>query len=322
MFLSVIIPIYNAELYLRRCIDSVIAQDMHGELELLLVDDGSKDSSGSICDEYALKHDWIHVFHITNGGVGNARNYGLERVKGDYFTFMDADDFLDSGIYREVFRQHWSYPADLYIFGYKDYPVTKNGIHVLKRQYCGDEVALTDLYLRMKQDYLMFPVFNKIFKTHENKNGSFMTNICYYEDYLFVLDYLKNVKTACFLHQAAYNYVHHPGEHLGGAYTEPKILVEVAEEIRKRSELLPQNDSLVKYTLLEYYNNVLHAIDSCRTLWERKKYVHFLLEKIKEYGFEDDFKRFLKRRKMLLLWPTEFGMLVMIYLRLLLLKLR
>ena len=69
MFLSVIIPVYNVEPYLHRCIDSVIAQDMGDEIELLLVDDGSKDASGAICDEYASKYSWIHAFHIPNGGV-------------------------------------------------------------------------------------------------------------------------------------------------------------------------------------------------------------------------------------------------------------
>lgn len=68
MFLSVIIPVYNVEPYLHRCIDSVIAQDMGDEIELLLVDDGSKDASGAICDEYASKYSWIHAFHIPNGG--------------------------------------------------------------------------------------------------------------------------------------------------------------------------------------------------------------------------------------------------------------
>ena len=322
MFLSVIIPVYNAEPYLRRCIDSVIAQDMRGEMEVLLIDDGSKDGSGTICDEYAKKHDWIRVFHIPNGGVGNARNYGLEQVKGDYFTFVDADDFMESGIYREVLILHQRHPADLYVFGYKDYPATENGIHMLKQQYCDNEESLADLYLRMKQDYLMFPVYNKIFKASENKSCRFMPSVHYYEDYLFVLDCLKSTRTACFVHQAAYNYVHHPGEHLGGAYTEPEIVVEVAGAIRKRSDLLPQNASLAKYTLLEYYNNLLQAIDNCRCLRERKKYIHFLLEEIRKYGHKSDFKRFLGRRKMLLLWPTDCGMLVMVYLRLLLLKLR
>ena len=141
MFLSVIIPVYNVEPYLHRCIDSVIAQDMGDEIELLLVDDGSKDASGAICDEYASKYSWIHAFHIPNGGVGNARNYGIEHVQGEYFTFIDSDDFLDPG--------------------YKDYPIDGSGGHVLKQCRCDNAESLAQLYLDMKRNYLMFPVVNK-----------------------------------------------------------------------------------------------------------------------------------------------------------------
>ena len=74
MFLSVIIPVYNVDKYIAKCINSVIAQNINEEIELILVDDGSKDSSGKICDDYASKYSWIKVFHIPNGGVGNARN--------------------------------------------------------------------------------------------------------------------------------------------------------------------------------------------------------------------------------------------------------
>ena len=115
MFLSVIIPVYNVEPYLHRCIDSVIAQDMSDEIELLLVDDGSKDASGAICDEYASKYSWIHAFHIPNGGVGNARNYGIEHVQGEYFTFIDSDDFIDPGFYKEVLRLHRQTPSFIWL---------------------------------------------------------------------------------------------------------------------------------------------------------------------------------------------------------------
>ena len=116
MFLSVIIPVYNVERYISRCIDSVISQHLNNEIELLLVDDGSKDLSGKICDEYASKYSWIRAFHIPNGGVGNARNYGLKQASGEYITFIDSDDFLDEGIYAEIYKLHKEYNADAYVF--------------------------------------------------------------------------------------------------------------------------------------------------------------------------------------------------------------
>lgn len=90
---SVIVPVYKAEKYLHRCIDSILAQSFT-DWELLLIDDGSPDRCGEICDEYAQRDARIRVFHKENGGVSSARNLGLENVRGEYVTFVDADDWI------------------------------------------------------------------------------------------------------------------------------------------------------------------------------------------------------------------------------------
>ncbi len=322
MFLSVIIPVYNAEPYLRGCIDSVIAQDMGDDLELLLVDDGSTDASGSICDEYANLHSWVRVFHISNGGVGNARNIGLKNVRGDYFTFIDSDDFLESGIYQEIFRRHCKSKADIYVYGYKDYPAGKGGVHLLDNAHCDKSETLAQLYLEMKRNYLMFPVFNKIFNSVDNLSSRFSTEIHYFEDCLFTLECLGRAKSVEVIKQAAYNYVNHPGEHLGRKYTSPDVIVEVARELKKRGDILPQSEGLKLYTVLEYYNNLLHAVDSCCSVRQKLKYIRILLDEIKIYGFKDDFRQYLGRRKMLMVFPNPTGMLVMCFLRSLIIKIR
>ena len=92
--ISVIVPVYNTEKYLRRCIDSVLAQT-YQDFELLLIDDGSKDSSGAICDEYAAKDARVRVFHKENGGVSSARNLGLDNARGEWVTFVDSDDYIE-----------------------------------------------------------------------------------------------------------------------------------------------------------------------------------------------------------------------------------
>lgn len=90
--ISVIVPVYNAEKYLRRCIDSILTQTLT-DFELLLVDDGSTDSSSLICDEYAQIDSRVRVFHTVNGGVSSARNLGLDNVRGQWVIFVDADDY-------------------------------------------------------------------------------------------------------------------------------------------------------------------------------------------------------------------------------------
>lgn len=94
--LSIIIPVYNTEKYLHRCIDSVLLQSFT-DYELLLIDDGSTDGSGTICDEYAAKNARIRVFHKENGGVSSARNLGLDKANGEWILFADADDFYYNG---------------------------------------------------------------------------------------------------------------------------------------------------------------------------------------------------------------------------------
>ena len=89
---SIIIPVFNTEKYLRHCIDSVLSQT-YKDFELLLIDDGSTDSSGSICDEYAAQDARVRVFHKENGGVSSARNLGLDNAQGKYLMFLDSDDF-------------------------------------------------------------------------------------------------------------------------------------------------------------------------------------------------------------------------------------
>ena len=93
MKISVIIPVYNVEKYLPKCIDSILAQTFTN-FELLLINDGSKDSSGTICDEYAAKDSRVKVFHIPNGGAGIARNYGIDKAKGEWICFIDSDDWV------------------------------------------------------------------------------------------------------------------------------------------------------------------------------------------------------------------------------------
>ena len=107
---SIIVPVYNAEPYLRRCVDSVLAQSFTN-WELILIDDGSTDRSGIICDEYALEDNRINVIHKVNGGVSSARNMGLKMARGTWVTFIDSDDTIGEN----YFDVEFSSDVDLYI---------------------------------------------------------------------------------------------------------------------------------------------------------------------------------------------------------------
>lgn len=101
--ISVIVPVYNTEKWLRRCVDSILVQT-YTDFELLLIDDGSIDGSGTICDEYAIKDSRIRVFHKSNGGVSSARNVGLDQAKGEWVSFIDADDWIDADTFESYLK--------------------------------------------------------------------------------------------------------------------------------------------------------------------------------------------------------------------------
>ena len=116
--ISVIIPVYNVEAYLRRCVDSVIGQD-YRELEIILVDDGSSDSSGVICDEYARKDGRVRVIHQENMGPHDARNTGMAAAVGEYISFVDSDDWIEAGIYTYMISIVDACHPDMIRFGFK-----------------------------------------------------------------------------------------------------------------------------------------------------------------------------------------------------------
>ena len=102
--ISIIVPVYNVEKYLSKCIDSIINQT-YKNIEIILIDDGSTDSSGAICDKYALVDSRIHVLHIENSGVSNARNVGLNHATGDYIGFVDSDDYIEPNMYELLLEE-------------------------------------------------------------------------------------------------------------------------------------------------------------------------------------------------------------------------
>lgn len=110
--LSVIVPVYKAEKYIHRCINSILNQSIT-DLELILVDDGSPDNSGTICDEYARKNSRIKVFHQKNAGVCAARNKGLENAEGKYVCFVDSDDYLEKNAMEILYIDILSHNADI-----------------------------------------------------------------------------------------------------------------------------------------------------------------------------------------------------------------
>lgn len=117
--ISIVVPVYNVKSYISRCIDSLVCQT-YNNLEIILVDDGSNDGSGDICDEYSVKDNRIKVIHKLNGGLSDARNKGIEQATGDYLLFVDSDDWIALNTCQLIHDMAQKHNADVVVFGVKN----------------------------------------------------------------------------------------------------------------------------------------------------------------------------------------------------------
>ena len=164
---SVIIPVYNVENYLSRCIDSLLAQN-YVDLEILLIDNGSKDQSGQICEDYAAQFSNITAYHIPNKGVGSARNFGLSKAKGEFICFMDADDYLVGNLFSDVESQLDS-QLDLLVFSYynsieKNLSEIDRSAKILPTEGKKDKSDFIALFQELWLTDMMYTVWNKIYR--------------------------------------------------------------------------------------------------------------------------------------------------------------
>jgi glycosyltransferase involved in cell wall biosynthesis len=204
--ISVIIPVYNVNHYLDECVQSVVAQICQN-WECILVDDGSTDGSGRICDEWGEKDGRIRVFHQENGGVSRARNKGMEEAKGDYVVFVDSDDWLG----QEHLEKLLDAPqADLVVSGVTQ--LGTNGTNLAYRPSCNktftlNEESLED-FVALNRKFLLYAPYVKLYKTSilRSNHICFPVDCNYGEDLQFNLKYLQYVKTITLVEDASYYY--------------------------------------------------------------------------------------------------------------------
>ena len=198
---SIIVPVYNTEKYLARCIDSILAQTFT-DFELILVNDGSKDNSGKICDEYAQKDSRIVVIHKENGGVSSARNKGIDVAQGEWISFVDSDDWISSD-----FLSSFTYDADLMICGIELFG-TKHSQQIPDSQHLQNTTEIyTWLASNCHRGYVPSP-WAKVFKTSiiQNNNIAFNTSIIRGEDAIFNFDYIQYCDSIKLFNIASYHY--------------------------------------------------------------------------------------------------------------------
>lgn len=213
--LSVIVPVYKAEKYLRRCVDSILAQT-YRNFELILIDDGSPDNSGSICDEYMQKDKRVKVFHQENQGVSSSRNLGIEQAQGEWITFIDSDDWVDAD-FLEKFQIENAEPDTFTIQGFTFNFENHPDKDFLFSYYKGckfpissdKEIAQYDI---LRNGYPFAKLYHKA--KLQQYHIRFNTAISIHEDHAFVWEYLCHTENIKLVQSSSYHYEKKEGESL------------------------------------------------------------------------------------------------------------
>ena len=209
MDISVIIPIYNVEQYLKRCVDSVLSQK-EVSLEIILVDDGSTDSSGKICDDYAVKHPHIKCLHIDNSGPATAKNRGYDIARGNYVAFIDSDDEIKPEMFSTMLQSGYQHDADIVCCNYIQVDEDGNISHT---QHTGQEYVLNQdeaLKAILIKDKIYSQCWTKIYKretmdAHQVRNTEGLKTE---EDFIYNIQAFACSKTVCIVDKPLYIYTH------------------------------------------------------------------------------------------------------------------
>lgn len=214
MKISVIMPVYNCSKYMKKSIDSIINQTFN-DFELILIDDGSNDDSGKICDSYAAKDNRIKAFHTASYGPSYARNLGLDKAAGKYVTYVDSDDYLDKNAFKIMLKNLKEDTEILFYPNYND--IYEDGEYVITRNNCisriniDDNEEFMDKYTCLMENFYVNQVWNKLYKK------SFMdkykpispVSIKRAEDILFNLQLYVHLQKAIVIEIPLYHYVNH-----------------------------------------------------------------------------------------------------------------
>ena len=307
--ISVIVPVYNVEKYLAECVDSVLAQTF-SDFELLLIDDGSKDGSGAICDEYAAKDNRVRVFHKENGGQPSALNYGLDVAKGEFVMFLDSDDFwCDYQILEKLIQKIEQNNLD--IIRAECQEVDNNGVLLkkytggkYKNNYCGRVVdSLFFLDKLIAQTYFMVVYLIR---------KSIIGNLRYNETRVFLQDaefcvslcskplicmYVDDIFYAYRKHENAITVKPHP-QKLYDAFGFSRFCFSLVDDVQEKG--------MKKFLVNEGIRNLLYDIhvlaESSRNAAELKKaFYDYSIHKLKSSALNLSFRYSFNLKRVLLL---------------------
>lgn len=296
--ISIIIPVYQVEKYIKRCLDSILFQT-YSNLEIILIDDGSRDMSGKICDEYAIKDSRVKVLHQDNAGVSVARNKGLDICTGDYITFVDSDDFLEPFLYEKMMEKVTEYNCDVVMCDC----VKDDG--VIQTPYTHDIRAGFYDYDQLKEEYyphlLMMenveypPTISNwllLFKREAVSNIRYIEGVRYSEDLLFGSQLLYNAKSFYYMKNEFYYHYWINNESASHTFKidkwkDYKILFSKSKDFFcNNKQFTEQIDIMLLFFLYNYAGDILSYKE-----FNKKQKINYLNNLLNDKDIVDLFKR-------------------------------
>ena len=275
---SIIVPVYNVEQYLDRCISSLVGQT-YAELEILLVDDGSTDGSGILCDRWQSRDPRIRVFHKENGGLSDARNHGLEHAHGEYICFVDSDDWCDLHFVEMLLRQLLSTGSDLAECAYLCTDGSETEAAPLPpecRVYEGREC-----FLRFLSEDFFVGVWNKLYRRSLLEDLPFRKGV-YHEDEFWTHRVFSRAQRVCRLNYTGYRYFQRPGSIIHSRPSEKRLrdAFDAAKERigfveRHYPEYAAVGYSKMMYTCMYLYSQSGHCDPEQRAALQEELYTCF-----------------------------------------------
>ncbi|MBR2489002.1 MAG: glycosyltransferase family 2 protein [Clostridia bacterium] len=301
--ISVVIPVYNVEKYLKRCIESVLRQTFHN-FELILVDDGSSDKSGSICDEYASLDTRIKVLHKANGGVSNARNDGIDIATGKYLMFVDSDDYIKENMLETLVNKNPE-DADMIISSIR--MVCKNDTYeyVMKDGMHTPDKLLTEYCFEAFPKICLCGPWCKLYKTSLIKENciKFDSNLSLGEDTAFNMLYVAKCKKIITISDIFYFYMRDNENSLfskfrDNYYKDQKAVYELCDEVARE---LNCPDNAINALKNDYIKKMVYNLPQAVITADKSVCIGYMKKLSQDSLFVDNIELFKNRKSIFFL---------------------
>ncbi len=321
--ISVIVAVYNIEEYIGRCIESIIKQT-YVELQIILVDDGSKDESGAICDSYALKDSRITVIHKENGGLSDARNAGLKIADGEYIGYVDGDDWIEPDMYEKMIGELLAHDGELACCRYKEIFKDRTKDNSSEDVIVLSPLEMLDIYINEHPKYMIYnSVWSKLYKTTIVKDLTFPKGHNS-EDIMYTTTAICRMRKGVYIDKGLYNYVNCREDSIMNDKSGKRMLEDEIPFWRRHIEIIEGYgyEDMAKQAAYRFYRRMLYYYTLLIPVKQNKKYASRIVEQIRDdkkiiwsiYNREDFVKNGDKRRMSLFMaWPYGYYLVNSLY---------